>query len=192
MPNAAQVATYNFIRSEIARLRGPQSHVPLSLAQVTPLTDEGSYAAFRVNGAGVLVKPSGKVDDAGLPECPTYANGLLSGRFLPASRRTCLAEATHTSHPCIVRNTLRSRSSLTCSTVLCSTKANRPLSGTTLNQFKAKCRCTMRVPTNRRRTSIRTISCFSSSPRKSTASCLGGCQPSIKTGCSKRAAALLT
>ena len=84
MPNATQIATYNFIRSEITRLRGPQSHVPLSLDQVTPLADDGNYAVFRVNGARVIVKPSGKVDDAGLPDCPTYASGLLSGRFLPA------------------------------------------------------------------------------------------------------------
>jgi hypothetical protein len=84
MPNPAQIATYNFIRSEIARLRGPQSHVPLALDQVTPLADDGNFAAFRVNGALVLVKPSGKVDDAGLPDCPTYANRLLSGLFLPA------------------------------------------------------------------------------------------------------------
>jgi hypothetical protein len=82
--NAAQIATYNFIRSEITRLRGPQSHVPLSLDHVTPLADDGNYAVFRVNGAPVIVKNSGKVDDAGLPNCPTYASGLLSGRFLPA------------------------------------------------------------------------------------------------------------
>jgi hypothetical protein len=84
MPNAAQIATYNFIRSEINRLRGPQSHAPLSLDQVTPLADDGNYAVFRVNGAHVFVKPSGKVHDTGLPDCPTYANRLLSGRFLPA------------------------------------------------------------------------------------------------------------
>jgi hypothetical protein len=84
MPNPAQIATYNFVRSEITRLRGPQSKVPLSLDQVTPLADDGDYAVFRVNGAHVFVKPSGKVDDAGLPDCPTYASGLLSGRFLPA------------------------------------------------------------------------------------------------------------
>jgi hypothetical protein len=84
MPNAAQTETYNFIRSEIARLRGPKSHVPLSLDQVTPLTDDGDDAIFRVNGARVFLKKSGKVVDAGLPDCPTYASGLLSGRFLPA------------------------------------------------------------------------------------------------------------
>ena len=84
MPNDAQIATYTFIRSEIDRLRGPQSHVQLSPEHVTPLTDDGNYAVFRVNGARVFVKPSGKVDDAGLPDCPTYANRLLSGQFLPA------------------------------------------------------------------------------------------------------------
>ncbi len=84
MPNSAQTATYNFIRSEITRLRGPQSHVPLSLDQVTPLADDGDHAIFCVNGAHILVKESGRVDDKGLPDCPTYASGLLSGRFLPA------------------------------------------------------------------------------------------------------------
>lgn len=84
MPNAAQIATYNFIRSEITRLRGPQSHVPLSLDHVTQLADDGNNAVFGVNGARVFVTNSGKVVDAGLPDCPTYANRLLSGRFLPA------------------------------------------------------------------------------------------------------------
>lgn len=37
-----------------------------------------------MNGALVFVKNSGKVVDAGLPDCPTYASGLLWGRFLPA------------------------------------------------------------------------------------------------------------
>src|ERR1019366_3937013 len=84
MPNAAQIATYEFIRSEIARLRGPQSHTPLSLHQVSPLADDSDNASFRVNGARVLIKPSGKVTDAGLPDCPTYACGLLPQYFLPA------------------------------------------------------------------------------------------------------------
>ena len=84
MPNAAQIATYNFIRSEIARLRGPDSHVPVSLDQITALADEGDKAVFRVNGARVYIKSSGKVVDTGLPDCPTYASGLLPGRFLPA------------------------------------------------------------------------------------------------------------
>ena len=84
MPNAAQIATYNFIRSEITRLRGPQSHAPLSLDRVKALADDGDEAVFRVNGARVFVEISGKIVDAGLPDCPTYANGLLSGRFLPA------------------------------------------------------------------------------------------------------------
>ena len=83
MPNAAQMATYNFIRSEIGRLRGPQSYVPLSLNEVTPLEDNGNRACFRVNGSRVFVKQSGKVDDEGLPDCPSYASGLLSGPFLP-------------------------------------------------------------------------------------------------------------
>jgi len=59
MPNAAQIATYNFIRSEITRLRGPQSHVPLSLDHVTLLADDGNNAVFRVNGARVFVTNSG-------------------------------------------------------------------------------------------------------------------------------------
>ena len=67
MPNAAQIATYEFIRSEIVRLRGPQSHIPLSLDQVSALADDGDSASFRVNGARVLIKPSGKVSDAGTP-----------------------------------------------------------------------------------------------------------------------------
>jgi hypothetical protein len=84
MPNAAQIESHEFIRSEIVRLRGPQSHVPLSLDQVTPLIDDGDAAVFCVNGARVIVKRSGKVVDAGLPDCPSYAPGLLPGRFLPA------------------------------------------------------------------------------------------------------------
>lgn len=84
MPNAAQIATYEFIRSEIVRLRGPQSHIPLSLDQVSALADDGDSASFRVNGARVLIKPSGKVSDAGLPDCPTYACGLLPKYCLPA------------------------------------------------------------------------------------------------------------
>jgi hypothetical protein len=85
MPNSAQIATYNFIRSEIARLRGTDSYVPLKVERVTALVDEGDRAAFRVNGARVYVKKSGSVSDDGLPDCPSYASGLLSGgRFLPA------------------------------------------------------------------------------------------------------------
>jgi hypothetical protein len=84
MPNAAQIATYEFIRSEIARLRGPQSHTPLSLDQVSALADDGDSASFHVNGARVLIKPSGKLSDAGLPDCPTYACGLLPQYCLPA------------------------------------------------------------------------------------------------------------
>jgi hypothetical protein len=84
MPNSAQIATYNFIRSEIARLRGADSYVPLDLERVTALVEEGDRAAFRVNGARVYVKKSGSVSDDGLPDCPSYAAGLLSGRFLPA------------------------------------------------------------------------------------------------------------
>src|SRR5258708_38837721 len=64
MANAAQIETYNLIRAEIARLRGPQSHVPLALEQVTPLTDNGGDASFCVNGARVIVNTSGKVVDA--------------------------------------------------------------------------------------------------------------------------------
>jgi hypothetical protein len=59
MPNAAQIAAYNFICSEITRLRGPQSHVPLSLDHVTPLADDGNNAVFRVDGARVFVTHSG-------------------------------------------------------------------------------------------------------------------------------------
>jgi hypothetical protein len=84
MPNAAQITTYKYIRDEIARLRGPQSHVPLSMNEVTPIEDNGDRATFRVNGARVFVKLSGKVGDEGLPDCPSYAPRLLSGRFLPA------------------------------------------------------------------------------------------------------------
>lgn len=84
MPNPAQIATYEYIRSEIARLRGPQSHVPLSLDQVTSLADDGEDAVFLVNGTRVFVKKSGKVVDTGLPDCPTYASGLLPRRLLPA------------------------------------------------------------------------------------------------------------
>jgi hypothetical protein len=76
MPNAAQTATYEFIRSEIARLRGPHSHTPLTLDEVSPLADDRGNAIFRVNGARVLIRPSGKVTDSGLPDCPTYACGL--------------------------------------------------------------------------------------------------------------------
>jgi O-acetyl-ADP-ribose deacetylase (regulator of RNase III) len=92
MPNAAQIATYNFIRSEIARLRGPDSHVPVSLDQITALADEGDKAVFRVNGARVYIKSSGKVVDTGLPDCPTYASGLLPGRFLPAIAADLLSQ----------------------------------------------------------------------------------------------------
>jgi hypothetical protein len=84
MPNAAQIATYEFIRCEITRLRGPQSHTPLLLDQVSALADDGDSASFRVNGARVLIKPSGNVSDAGLPDCPTYACGLLPQYCLPA------------------------------------------------------------------------------------------------------------
>lgn len=84
MPNAAQLKTYEFIRSEINRLRGAQSHTPLSLDQVSGLADNGDTAIFRVNGARVLIKPSGKVSDTGLPDCPTYACGLLPQLLLPA------------------------------------------------------------------------------------------------------------
>jgi thermostable 8-oxoguanine DNA glycosylase len=84
MPNAAQLKTYEFIRSEISRLRGVQSHTPLSLNQVSPLADDGEIAIFQVNGARVAIKPSGKVSDTGLPDCPTYASGLLPQYFLPA------------------------------------------------------------------------------------------------------------
>ena len=84
MPNAAQEATYKFIRSEIARLRGPESYTALSQDKITPLVDEGDNAVFRVNGAPVLIKKSGIVSDTGLPDCPTYAYGLLPKYFLPA------------------------------------------------------------------------------------------------------------
>src|ERR1700691_7374 len=85
MPNSAQFATHKFIRSEIARLRGADSYVPLNSECVTALVDEGDRAVFRVDGARVYVKKSGSVSDDGLPDCPSYASGLLSGgRFLPA------------------------------------------------------------------------------------------------------------
>jgi hypothetical protein len=84
MPNAAQFKTYQFIRSEITRLRGADSTVPLPLDRVTALSDDGDQAIFRVNGARVLIEKSGKIQDAGLPDCPTYASGILSKRFLPA------------------------------------------------------------------------------------------------------------
>jgi hypothetical protein len=61
MPNDLQIATYNFIRSEITRLRGPQSDVQISLDEVTPLEDDGDRATFRVKGARVFIENSGVV-----------------------------------------------------------------------------------------------------------------------------------
>src|SRR5260370_32728811 len=85
MPNAAQSETYERIRSLIGQLRGPQSYVPLPLDQVSQLSEEGERALFHVGGARVFIERSGNVVDTGLPDCPRYASGLLSGRrFLPA------------------------------------------------------------------------------------------------------------
>jgi len=88
MPNTAQILTYRDICSGIARLRGSQSYVPLSLDQVTPLDYDGDHAIFCVNGARVFVENSGNVAEReGLPDCPRFAGGLLSNRdrlFLPA------------------------------------------------------------------------------------------------------------
>ena len=83
MPNAAQIATHKLVLDGITRLRGPRSYAPLSLEEVTPLQNDGDRATFRVNGARVFIEPSGEVVDAGLPDCPRYADFLLE-KLLPA------------------------------------------------------------------------------------------------------------
>ncbi|MGC2245665.1 MAG: hypothetical protein WA609_03585, partial [Terriglobales bacterium] len=102
MPTEAQRATYKFIRDEIARLR---SYVPLSLDQVSELTDcpesarskgylgnpRSVVALFRVGDARVFIEESGKVSDDGLPDCPRYANCLMRD-FLPAVAADLLME----------------------------------------------------------------------------------------------------
>ena len=91
MPNAAQIAIHKFVRDGITRLRGPQSYVPLSLDEVTPLENDGGRATFRVNGARVFIENSGEVVDAGLPDCPRYADFLLE-KLLPAIAADLLME----------------------------------------------------------------------------------------------------
>lgn len=91
MPNSAQIATHKFVRDGITRLRGPQSYVPLSLDEVTPLENDGGRATFRVNGARVFIENSGEVVDAGLPDCPRYADFLLE-KLLPAIAADLLME----------------------------------------------------------------------------------------------------
>jgi hypothetical protein len=85
MANAAQSKTYNLIREEITRLRGPESYV-LPPDDVTKLEDDGDRATFRVNGARVSIDNSGKLVDSidnlgkkvyALPDCPRYPDGLL-------------------------------------------------------------------------------------------------------------------
>lgn len=91
MPNAAQTKTYNFIREGIEQLRGPKSYVPLTPSEVTPLVDDGDRATFRVKDARVFIENSGKLVDAGLPDCPRYADGLMK-YLLPAVAGDLLTE----------------------------------------------------------------------------------------------------
>ena len=93
MPNEAQRKTYNFIRAEIARLRGPKSYRELSLDRVSELTDAKDRALFHVSDAPVFIENSGEIvsgktkDDAGLPDCPRYADRLLKWPVPPSCLR---------------------------------------------------------------------------------------------------------
>jgi hypothetical protein len=84
MPNEAQKNTYEFIRKEIARLRGQQSYGPsprdvslepkdvrpseLKDVRVSDFPDDLPRALFHVDGARLLIEKSGEIVDAGLQD----------------------------------------------------------------------------------------------------------------------------
>ena len=95
MPNAAQIQTYEYIRSQIALLRGPRSYVPLSLERVSPLADDGDRALFYMNGARVFIEQSGNVVDRGCPIVPAMpAACFREASFCRQSQRTCSCQGT--------------------------------------------------------------------------------------------------